>query len=361
MKNTFPIRTFIVVASLIVAASMARAELMVGNKAPGLQTGKWIQGEPVPAFDSNHVYIVEFWATWCGPCVQSIPHLNQLWQKFKDRGVIVIGVDVWDSDDAVAPFVKKKGSNMTYRVALDDKSRDPEGFMSANWWPRKVNHHGIPTAFIINRDGNIAWIGHPMSLQETVLEDIVSGHYDLARAATDYQKDFQLNQQFQDLQGKLFSAIKQKKWDEAQVALNNIDTLIPHMTNGFTSSRLNVLLGQKKFDEAYQFADVASKRHATDDYWQNELAWTIAISDGSEARLLGLAQTMAESAARLTQGTNSAALDTLARIQFMLGKKAEAIATEDKAVSVENQAKAKSDLEKSLASYRDGKLPEVKE
>jgi hypothetical protein len=49
---------------------------------------------------------------------------------------------------------------------------------------------GIPTAFIINRDGVIAWIGHPMGLKEQVLDDIVSGRQDLAKARADYQKEF---------------------------------------------------------------------------------------------------------------------------------------------------------------------------
>jgi thiol-disulfide isomerase/thioredoxin len=80
---------------------------MVGDKAPALQTGKWIQGEPVTAFNRNHVYVLEFWATWCGPCVQSIPHLNQMWQKYKDKGVVFIGQDVWDGDDHPEKIILK--------------------------------------------------------------------------------------------------------------------------------------------------------------------------------------------------------------------------------------------------------------
>jgi thiol-disulfide isomerase/thioredoxin len=359
MKNLLKI--FIVATILIFASSAAKAELMVGDKAPKLQVGKWVQGGPVQVFDTNHIYIVEFWATWCGPCIQSIPHLNQLWQKFKDKGVIVIGQDIWDSDDAVAPFVKKMGTNMTYRVALDDKSKDSDGFMSSHWWPRKINHHGIPTAFIINKDGIIAWIGHPMGLNEQILDDIVSGHYDVAKAAVDYKKNLQIDDQFQDLQGKLFSAIRQKKWNDAQAAIDDIEKLLPKFQNGFTDSRLQILLGEKKFDEAYQFADKFSNSHATNDFWQNELAWTICTSDNPNEHCLQLAQEMAERAVQLTSETNSGSLDTLARVQFMLGKKDEAVATEGKAVKVDPDAREKSDFEKTLTSYREGKLPDIKE
>lgn len=70
---------------------------------------------------------------------------------------------------------------------------------------------------------------------------------------------------------------------------------------------------------------------------------------------------MAERAVQLTDGKNPAELDTLARVQFMLGKKDEAIATEEKAANIESDPRGKNRLEKTLASYRDGKLPDANE
>jgi len=144
----------------------AEPTLKVGDPAPKLQPGKWVQGEPVKDFQKGKAYIVEFWATWCPPCRASIPHLNETYTKFKDKGLIVIGQDCWEHDDSlVAPFVTKMGDKMTYRVALDDKTSDKKGQM-AKTWMEAAGRNGIPSAFLVDKKGVIAWIGHPMQLKE---------------------------------------------------------------------------------------------------------------------------------------------------------------------------------------------------
>lgn len=173
---------------LAVTASMtlsvaAAPTLKVGDPAPKLQTGKWVQGEPVKEFQPGKAYLVEFWATWCPPCRASIPHLNEVHKKFQDKGLVVIGQDCWEQDDAlVAPFIKKMGDKMTYRVALDDKTSNQKGQM-AKTWMEAAGRKGIPSAFLVDTKGVIAWIGHPMELKEAVIEQVLAGKFDVGRAA----------------------------------------------------------------------------------------------------------------------------------------------------------------------------------
>jgi thiol-disulfide isomerase/thioredoxin len=85
---------------------------------------------PPPVFNAvdlaagkgKQTYVVEFWATWCGPCRVSIPHLTELQKKFKTQGVTFIGVSD-ETEDKVKPFVDKMGDKMDYTVAVDDERR----------------------------------------------------------------------------------------------------------------------------------------------------------------------------------------------------------------------------------------------
>ena len=174
-------------AVLVLAAGtmlpLAAATLKAGDPAPKLETGKWVQGEPVKDFQKGKAYIVEFWATWCPPCRASIPHLNETYLKFKDKGLVVIGQDCWEKDESlVAPFVEKMGDKMTYRVALDDKTSNKKGQMAITWM-EAAGRNGIPSAFLVDTKGKIAWIGHPMALKEEVIEDVLAGKYYASKAA----------------------------------------------------------------------------------------------------------------------------------------------------------------------------------
>ncbi len=103
------------------------------------------------------VVVVEHWATWCPPCRASIPHLIALNQRFKDKGVVIIGLT--DEDDAAAKvgaFVREM--KMDYPVGTGSTSGDAYGVQ------------GIPTAFVIARDGTIAWKGHPMQGLDAAIE-----------------------------------------------------------------------------------------------------------------------------------------------------------------------------------------------
>lgn len=145
-----------------------------GDPAPKLAVGAWVQGEPVTAIEPGKAYLIDFWATWCPPCVASVPDLNEIHKKFKDQGLIVIGQAVSKMDkDKVKPFVTKMGDKMTYRVALDDFSKVERGAMATTWYDA-AGQTGIPVIFLVGKDGKIAWIGHPIELTDVKISEVLS-------------------------------------------------------------------------------------------------------------------------------------------------------------------------------------------
>lgn len=358
MKNNMRLMLSLM-AALALAGGANAASLKIGDAAPKLDVASWVQGEPVKEFEPGRVYVVEFWATWCGPCRESIPHLNALYQQFKDKGVVVIGQDAFEQkEDGVAPFVKKMGTNMTYRVALDDKSKDEKGAMTTTWM-EAAGRKGIPSAFMVNQQGRIAWIGHPMEMTEELWEQILGGHYDLAKAAADYEREQANEARLDDLSKKLNAAIKGEKWDDANATVDEMEKAAPKGLVFPQMARLEILLLQKKYDEAYRLAGSISTAHLDDAGLQNGLAWMLVARPGLEKRDPALAETFAERANKATSGKDPAVLDTLARAQFMNGKKAQAIATEQKAVDLTETGR-QDEMKATLKSYEEGKLPDAK-
>jgi thiol-disulfide isomerase/thioredoxin len=356
MKLTASLLALAAGATLALAADPT---LKVGMAAPKLQTGKWVQGDPVKEFASGKAYIVEFWATWCGPCRASIPHLNEIYTKYKDKGLIVIGQNCWERDEGlVAPFVKNMGEKMTYRVALDNKRESDKGKM-AETWMEAAGQNGIPTAFLIDTKGTIAWLGHPMAIKESVLEAVLAGNFDVKKAAAAYQEEKKNEIKLQTTWMAMNRAMQNKDWDEASAKVTEAEKLLPEdQRDNLDMARFNILLGKEDYPGAYKIAAKISQANKENPMLQNQLAWQIATDTSIKERDLNLAGTIARRANEAAKGNDPAILDTVARVQFMQGKTEDAIATQEKAVKLAD-GELKSQLERTLESYRKGELSKV--
>jgi thiol-disulfide isomerase/thioredoxin len=159
-------------------------ELGIGSPAPALDIEHWIQDgngffKPVKKFEDGKVYVVEFWATWCGPCIGSMPHLAELQQKYRGRGVQIISISD-ETPEEVNTLLEKEnpdvGKTFAEITSAYSLTTDPDGSSHKDYM-EAAKQQGIPTSFIVGKTGQIEWIGHPMELDEP-LAAVVAGSWD---------------------------------------------------------------------------------------------------------------------------------------------------------------------------------------
>jgi len=183
--------------------NLKKPELWIGSSAPELSIAKFVKGDSVDGFESGQVYVVEFWATWCGPCIAAFPHLSEIQADYGEE-VRFIGVNIWERQegqermDMVEEFVAKQGDRMSYTVAVED------GTSMADNWMKPAGQGGIPAAFIVDGNSKIAWVGHPGEIDKP-LKAIVDGEFDGKTAGEDAWKQQVLSAAFQSFAGSLQS------------------------------------------------------------------------------------------------------------------------------------------------------------
>lgn len=276
-----------------------------GDAAAPLQISEWVKGDAVDlaAGKGKNIYVVEFWATWCGPCRQSIPHLTELQKKYKDQGVVFVGISDEESD-TVKKFVKKMGAKMEYTVAVDDGKKTSAAYMDA------FGQEGIPTAFVVDKQGAVVWVGHPMEGLDRTLEQLVAGKFNAAAAAKEADTKAEREKLFED-----YFQIAEK--DKAKAA---------------------------------KLGDMIISEFAANAQSLNEFAWKILTTDGLKHRDLPLALRAAKKAHEVA--TEDAAIaDTYARALLAAGKNSEAIEMQKKAVALSHDNKERLQLKETLSEY----------
>jgi thiol-disulfide isomerase/thioredoxin len=132
--------------------------ILEGTPMPGLDLSDWINGEVHPGDMKGKVVIVDFYATWCGPCMAAIPQNNELLKKYKDQGLVIVGVCTSKTgQENMEQTVKDKG--IEYPTARDSQLRSQK-----DW-----HVHYYPTYAIVDRKGIVRVIG----LQPPHVEEVV--------------------------------------------------------------------------------------------------------------------------------------------------------------------------------------------
>lgn len=309
------------------APGQTQITLNVGDVAPPLQVAEWLNGDPVKSFEKGKVYVVECWATWCGPCIRAIPHVSALNTKLKSKGVVFIGMNVWEDDTTgVAPFVESMGEKMNYVVAIDDDKK------TAETWVEASGEEGIPVSFVVEQTGKIAWIGHPVELEE-VLDKVLAGTFDV-----EGERDRRAT--WNRLVNASVEHREKEEWGELLATLEGMGKADPDNKASYDFERCSVLLKAKKdYKAGYALVkELTEGPYASDANTLNGYAWALLDDEGIETRDFGLALTIAKKANRVSKGKDYAILDTLARAHFETGDPKKAAEVQSKSIKM---AKAK--------------------
>jgi len=343
--------------------------LMVGDPAPALGVSEWIRGPEIVSFAPGTVYVVEFWATWCGPCMESIPHLTELAKEHGDK-VRIVGVNVWENaPEKVPAFVAKMGERMAYSIVRDlvppfppdvkskprfalENGRSSLDWLVASGW----DENGIPVAFIVDREGRIAWIGEPLggALDEP-LAKVVGGTWDTSAFAREYAERAVIDKKVRALTREGNEAYAAK--DYAKTVAKTEELIAFDKAQGHLAGfKFEVLLTNlKDRDAAYRYARDELPVNA---FFQalSQMAWVIIFEDKRNLpEDLDLAEALAERANTMSKGTRPGIFNTLARIAFIRKDLGRAVELQSRAVELAKTDEDRAAYSKTLEEYRQEK------
>lgn len=157
MRRLFAFVLFLLLVSPSALGGTARSGSFVGQQAPQVVIDQWISQQPEV---KGKWLLVDFWTTWCSPCVQGIPDLNRFHQRFKSQ-LVVIGL----SSEKRESVERMKKPAIYYYHGVDPKGRTK----------KLLGIRGIPHVVIIDPQGVVRWQGNPVQPGSKLTEEVIAG------------------------------------------------------------------------------------------------------------------------------------------------------------------------------------------
>jgi thiol-disulfide isomerase/thioredoxin len=293
---------------------------LIGDPAPNLTGATWLRGGPHDAWQPGKVYVLDFWATWCAPCVEMMPDYQSLQDSFADTGVHVIGIAIWSEKGPMTPAqALAKHPQLQYAVAQDHDDQLAQAFMAG------TESGGLPTVMVVDRNGHLAWVGEHGDELEKVLQAVTSGSFDLSEA----RADDDLRRQSQRIFAEIDELRRAGRTRDAAALVDKV-IAIDESRNGWAYAMKYEILAREADREsaaavASQFLTSSSGRNPYFNYiFALRLAHGYDPEQGSGADL-DLAQNLIGRAVELAEKADSDTLALQARIFSLRGEAAAAV------------------------------------
>jgi thiol-disulfide isomerase/thioredoxin len=328
----------------------AKVEPMtIGSNAPAPQIEKFVRGTEPKWFESGKVYVIEFWATWCGPCKQSMPHISDLADKYKGK-VIVVGI----SDEKVDTVTKFLDTDEWKQKARYNLATDPDRSTHKQYMEAAAQN-GIPTAFVV-KDGKVQWIGHPMGMDEP-LKQIVDGSWNPGKYQIEFEAETAMARKQMERRSAVAKARKAGDWDAILTMIDEDVAAAPERSKaGLLVNKFQLLLTDaNKPADGYKLGREIAAANKDNAMVLNQMAWFLLDNPKVKDRDLQFALEVAQQAVDANKG-DSSVIDTLARAYWETGNKAKAIEWQKKAVE-KAPAMMAEDLKETLKKYEGSDAP----
>lgn len=147
----------VLAVALLPIAATAQAPT-VGAPAPAIAATEWLNWQgPAPSLETckGKVVMLEFWGTWCGPCVRAMPAIQKLHDRYRDRGLVVLAIS-YEPRATMEPFLTKNAFTMP--VGADTEKKTVAAYGIRGW----------PTTIVIDKEGKVAHVGSPYDAEAAV-------------------------------------------------------------------------------------------------------------------------------------------------------------------------------------------------
>jgi peroxiredoxin len=351
--------------------------LDVGDKAPELLINSWYNKpeQLIKESKGKKVFLVEFWASWCKACLPSVSFLNQIHKKYKDKGLVVIGITAENKKDIMS-FIKKH--NISYSIGFDQGEKAASEYVSEN--------DGIPLAFLIDREGDIVYKGHPMQMGK-LLTEVLNGTYNkgdreklmfLLTLFDKQLKNFELIKASDTAEKILYISPDNKeamqfrlmafeKMGETIAAFSFLDSLISKFPDNANLYFIKLALLQEFAPERVKhFAEKIMVKFPDSPDILNSLAWELVDNGDFGKQEIDTALKAAELAVKKLEHNHNenkqllaATLDTLARCYYNIGLLDKAIRYQTESLSYAKNGEDEAIIRKTLEYYN--KLKNLKQ
>ena len=144
--------------------------LQIGKQAPPITVTDWISNVPEDTTLSGKYIVLEFWATWCGPCIAAVPHMNELQRQVQADNLYFLSM----TDESVAKVERTLERVDFSSAVVSDQSKQTH----IGYGDGKTGLKAYPMTVLIDPQGTVQWVGRPKQLKEETLRQFLSGDLD---------------------------------------------------------------------------------------------------------------------------------------------------------------------------------------